>query len=90
MISYRSLLLSTIVLNDICVCVCVRVRVRVRVRVHVRVRVCVCDQICKNRSKSHRNSREGYFNKLQIMIDSYKFLFYPSVIRLWNSLPLCN
>ena len=38
MISYRSLLLSTIVLNDICVCV----RVRVRVRVHVHVRVCVC------------------------------------------------
>ena len=36
---------------------------------------------------NHRPSREGYFNQLQTMIDSYKFSFYPSVIRLWNSLP---
>ena len=36
---------------------------------------------------NHCPSREGYFNQLQTMIDSYKFSFYPSVIRLWNSLP---
>ena len=36
---------------------------------------------------NHRPSREGYFNQLQPMIDSHKFSFYPSVIRLWNSLP---
>jgi len=32
-------------------------------------------------------SREGYFNQPQAMIDSYKFSFFPSVIRLWNTLP---
>ena len=36
---------------------------------------------------NHHPSRVGYFNQLQTMIDSYKFSFYPSVIRLWNSLP---
>ena len=37
---------------------------------------------------NHCPSREGYFIQLQTMIDSYKFSFYSSVIRLWNSLPL--
>ena len=37
---------------------------------------------------NQRLSREGYFNQLQTMIDSYKFSFFPSVIRLWNALPL--
>ena len=32
-------------------------------------------------------SRERYFSQLQTMIDSYKFSFSPSVIRLWNTLP---
>ena len=32
-------------------------------------------------------SRESYFNQLQTLIDSYKFSFFPIVIRLWNSLP---
>ena len=31
--------------------------------------------------------KDMYFNQLQTMIDCYKFSFYPSVIRLWNSLP---
>ena len=28
---------------------------------------------------NHHPSREGYFNQLQTMIDSYKISFYPSV-----------
>ena len=38
-------------------------------------------------SPNQRPSREGYFNQPQTMIDSYKFSFFPSVIRLWNTLP---
>jgi len=36
---------------------------------------------------NQRLSRESYVNQLQTVIDSYKFSFFPSVIRLWNALP---
>ena len=36
---------------------------------------------------NHRPSREGYYKQLVTMIDSYKFSFFPSTIRLWNTLP---
>ena len=36
---------------------------------------------------NHRPSREGYYKQLDTMIDSYKFSFFPSTIRLWNTLP---
>ena len=39
---------------------------------------------------NHRESRSGYFTQLQTRTDSYKFSFFPSTIKLWNSLPLCN
>ena len=29
----------------------------------------------------------GYYIHLATKIDSYKFSFFPSVIKLWNSLP---
>ena len=32
-------------------------------------------------------SRERYFNQLQTVINSYKFSFFHSVLRLWNALP---
>ena len=31
--------------------------------------------------------RRGYYKQLFTRIDSYKFSFIPSVIKLWNSLP---
>ena len=31
--------------------------------------------------------RSGYFNKLNTRVDSFKFSFYSSVIKLWNNLP---
>ena len=37
---------------------------------------------------NHRPSREGYYKQLDTMIDSYKFSFFPSIIRLWNTPPL--
>ena len=36
---------------------------------------------------NHHDSREGYFTQLQCRTDSYKFSFFPSTIKLWNSLP---
>ena len=36
---------------------------------------------------NHRPSREGYYKQLVTMNDSYKFSFFPSTIRLWNTLP---
>ena len=36
---------------------------------------------------NHRDSRSGYFTQLQTRTDSYKFSFFPSTIKLWNSLP---
>ena len=36
---------------------------------------------------NHHPSREGYYKQLDTMIDSYKFSFFPSTIRLWNTLP---
>ena len=36
----------------------------------------------------HRSFRRGYYTQLSTNIDSYKFSFFPSVIKLWNSLPL--
>ena len=35
-----------------------------------------------------RDSRKGYFTQLQSRTDSYKFSFFPTAIKLWNSLPL--
>ena len=29
----------------------------------------------------------GYFNQLNTRVDSFKFSFFPSVIKLWNNLP---
>ena len=34
-----------------------------------------------------RSLRGGYYTQLDTQIDSYKFSFFPSVIKLWNSLP---
>ena len=31
--------------------------------------------------------RSGYYKQLSTRIDSYKFSFFPSTIKLWNSLP---
>jgi len=31
--------------------------------------------------------RSGYFNQMSTRIDSFKFSFFPSTIKLWNSLP---
>ena len=31
--------------------------------------------------------RRGYYSQLDTRIDSYKFSFFPSTIKLWNSLP---
>ena len=31
--------------------------------------------------------RGGYYIQLSTKVDSYKFHFFPSVIKLWNSLP---
>ena len=31
--------------------------------------------------------RSGYFNQLSTRVDSFKFSFFPSTIRLWNSIP---
>ena len=31
--------------------------------------------------------RLGYFNQLSTRVDSFKFSFFPSTIRLWNSIP---
>lgn len=31
--------------------------------------------------------RRGYYNQLITRVDSYKFSFYPSAIKLWNNLP---
>jgi len=31
--------------------------------------------------------RNGCYNQLNTTVDSYKFSFYPSVIKLWNTLP---
>ena len=31
--------------------------------------------------------RKGYYNQLMTYTDSYKFSFFPSVIKLWNPLP---
>ena len=31
--------------------------------------------------------RNGYFNQLNTRVDSFKFSFFPSVIKLWNNLP---
>jgi len=40
---------------------------------------------------NYHPSRQGYFNQPQTLIDFYKFSFFPSVIRLWNTLsPLYN
>ena len=36
---------------------------------------------------NYHDSRDGYFTQLQCRTDSYKFLFFPSTIKLWNSLP---
>ena len=36
---------------------------------------------------NHRPSREGYYKQLDTMIDSYKFSFFPSTIRLRNTFP---
>jgi len=33
------------------------------------------------------NLRNGYFNQPNIRVDSFKFSFFPSVIKLWNNLP---
>jgi len=35
-----------------------------------------------------RSLRGGYYTQLCTKINSYKFSFFPSVIKLWNSLPL--
>ena len=38
-----------------------------------------------------RDSRKGYFTQLQSQTDSYKFSFFPTAIKLWNSLlPVIN
>ena len=29
--------------------------------------------------------RNGYYNQLNTKVDSYKFSFYPSVIKSWNT-----
>ena len=34
-----------------------------------------------------RDSRSGYFTQLQCRTDSYKFSFFPTAIKLWNTLP---
>jgi len=31
--------------------------------------------------------QSGYFNQLNTRVDSYKFSFFPSVIKLWSNLP---
>ena len=36
---------------------------------------------------SHHSLRRGYFIQLPARIDSFKFSFFPSVIKIWNSLP---
>ena len=36
---------------------------------------------------NHRPSREGYYKQLDTIIDTYKFSFLPSTIRLWNTPP---
>jgi len=36
---------------------------------------------------NQRDSRRGYFTQLQTRIDSFKFSFFPSTVKLWNSLP---
>ena len=36
---------------------------------------------------NHPNLRRGYYRQLSTRIDSYKFSFFPSSIKLWNSLP---
>ena len=42
----------------------------------------------------HTREHEHYFQHLQCNCDSYRYSFFPSAIRLWNSLPLdiasCN
>ena len=37
---------------------------------------------------NHRDLGDGYFAQLPCRTDSYKFSFFPSTIKLWNSLPL--
>ena len=39
---------------------------------------------------NHRDSRDGYFMQLQCRTEAHKFSFFPSTIKLWNSLPLYN
>ena len=36
---------------------------------------------------NYHDSRDGCFTQLQCRTVSYKFLFFPSTIKLWNSLP---
>ena len=36
---------------------------------------------------SHHSLRRGYFIQLPTRIDSFKFFFFLSVIKIWNSLP---
>ena len=31
--------------------------------------------------------RRGYFIQLPARIDSFKFSFFPTIIKIWNSLP---
>ena len=37
---------------------------------------------------NHHDSRDGYYTQLQCLTDSYNF--FPSSIKLWNSIPLYN
>ena len=36
---------------------------------------------------SHHPLRRGYFIQLPARIDSFKFSFFPPIIKIWNSLP---
>ena len=40
-------------------------------------------------NENHTDSKQDVsFTQLQTRTDSYKFSFFPSTIKLWNSLPL--
>ena len=35
-----------------------------------------------------RSLRSGYYQQPMILIETYKYLFFPSTLKLWNQLPV--
>ena len=49
--------------------------------------VCIPDDFL---TPKYPSLRRGYFAQPDTRVDCFKFSFFPSVIKLWNLLPLCN